>query len=135
MQSSTFWTTADYKRQLWDMYPNVSREYILDAHRAHYMFYASPPGAEPHVQRMLAGTIHAHDMVRDYRVEIVHGHEEAQVSIHGHEHTVSKPSAGEAQVRRERDHVQHAAMHVGVVHIAPPHTPPPPPPAHNNVNT
>ena len=72
MQSSTFWTTADYKRQLWDMYPNVSREYILDAHRAHYMFYASPPGAEPHVQRMLAGTIHAHDMVRDYRVEIVH---------------------------------------------------------------
>lgn len=66
-----FWTTTKYKQELWDYCPSVSTEHILDAHRAHYMFYFSPPGAERHVQRMLAGAIHARDMVRDYRLELV----------------------------------------------------------------
>ena len=59
---------------LWELYPSLDHELLLDAFRARMMFERPLSQWESHVRRMLAGEIECGAMVRHYRHSLIHDH-------------------------------------------------------------
>ena len=66
------WTKSNavVSSYLWSLFPDLSRELVLDAYRAQLMFNFVGPW-EPFVQLMLSGAINCNAMVKQYRRELI----------------------------------------------------------------
>ena len=66
------WTKSNavVSSYLWSLFPDLSRDLILDAFRAQLMFTFVGPW-EPLVQLMLSGAINCNTMVKQYRQQLI----------------------------------------------------------------